>query len=318
MLEAVPNYYDKFKCIAEKCRHNCCIGWEIEIDHATMERYKALDTPLGERIHQRVEGDPPHFVLETEDRCPFLNEQGLCDIMIEMGEDALCEICTLHPRFRNFYESFCETGLGLCCEEAARIILLETEPFSIALPESAELLEEEQVFFGIRQRIFEVLQERKRSIKERFSALAEMFGGSFDFSLEELRSRYLELERLDDGWTKKLEELKDFAFGEEVFEKEEFQIPMEQLAVYFIFRHLSDAVWDGSYAEIVRFSLMSCYLIGALWERHRKKHGAISIETMADLTRMYSAEVEYSEENLEILLQDEKGSGENGGKTVSA
>ena len=27
-----PSYYKKFKCIADKCHHNCCIGWEIDID----------------------------------------------------------------------------------------------------------------------------------------------------------------------------------------------------------------------------------------------------------------------------------------------
>ena len=27
-----PNYYPAFRCIADKCRHSCCIGWEIDID----------------------------------------------------------------------------------------------------------------------------------------------------------------------------------------------------------------------------------------------------------------------------------------------
>ena len=39
MKEVFPNYYKKFKCIADKCKHNCCIGWEIDIDNDTLEFY---------------------------------------------------------------------------------------------------------------------------------------------------------------------------------------------------------------------------------------------------------------------------------------
>ena len=42
MTEIFPNYYDKFKCIADKCRHSCCIGWEIDIDDDTMELYNSI------------------------------------------------------------------------------------------------------------------------------------------------------------------------------------------------------------------------------------------------------------------------------------
>lgn len=27
----VPDYYPAFRCIAERCRHTCCAGWEIDI-----------------------------------------------------------------------------------------------------------------------------------------------------------------------------------------------------------------------------------------------------------------------------------------------
>ncbi len=302
MKETTPNYYHRFQCIAGKCKHNCCIGWEIEIDEETMMQYQEMDSTLGERIRKSVEGNPPHFILGAEERCPFLNQAGLCDLILEAGENALCEICTLHPRFRNFYQNFCETGLGLCCEEAARMILTETEPFSMTLPEDAELLEEEKFFLGIRQKIFSVLQNRRQTMRERLGKLAEMFGLSFAFSVQDLLEQYLALERLDEGWTWELEQCKGIPFDGTIFEDEEFQIPMEQLAVYFIFRHLHGAIWDGGYAERVRFALRSCYLLGVLFARHRVENGRVSIEAMADLARMYSAEVEYSEENMEALL----------------
>ena len=40
MIMLVPNYYKDFLCIADKCRHSCCIGWEIDIDEETLEFYE--------------------------------------------------------------------------------------------------------------------------------------------------------------------------------------------------------------------------------------------------------------------------------------
>jgi radical SAM superfamily enzyme YgiQ (UPF0313 family) len=78
---------------------------------------------MGEKIRANIEGEPPHFVLGEGKRCPFLDEDGLCEIIREHGDGALCDICYLHPRFSNEYDTFTETGLGFCCEEAAKIIL---------------------------------------------------------------------------------------------------------------------------------------------------------------------------------------------------
>ena len=41
-----PSYYKKFKCIADKCEHSCCIGWEIDIDEETLEKYEKLETGM--------------------------------------------------------------------------------------------------------------------------------------------------------------------------------------------------------------------------------------------------------------------------------
>lgn len=303
MKEAVPNYYHKFKCIAEKCKHNCCIGWEIDIDRETTMFYNCIDTEFGDRIRNSIEGDVPHFILQADERCPFLNKNGLCDIFCELGEDALCEICTEHPRFRNFYTDFVEVGLGICCEEAARIIISEKDKFNISFPDNIKISKEENVFFKKRKLIFSCLQNREKSIGERFLCLAKMFGFRFDYQLDNLCELYLSLERLDDKWTDALTKLSDFSFDGNIFYDKDFQIPFEQLSVYFIFRHLEKAIADADYASKVNFALMSCYLLGAVYENYRFFNGEISIEKIADFARMYSAEVEYSEENLGILMR---------------
>ena len=164
MAEVFAPYYHKFKCIADRCRHNCCIGWEIDIDPDTMKLYNSLGGELGEKIRANIEGDVPHFVLSDGDRCPLLNERGLCDIILSLGEDAICDICTLHPRFKNFYTSFTEVGLGLCCEEAGRVILAEKDKFQIELPTDVQITDEEREFFKARSEIFDILKKKNYDI----------------------------------------------------------------------------------------------------------------------------------------------------------
>ena len=204
MEEIFPNYYKKFKCIADRCKHSCCIGWEIDIDDDTKEYYESLEGDFAEKLRERIKGEPAHFTLCADGRCPFLNKEGLCDIIIELGEDSLCDICFLHPRFSNVYEDFIETGLGLCCEEAVRVILGEGERFAIPLPDAVKNEEP----FAERQRVFEILQDRSVSAYERFKRLAEVHKLSFDFVNSELYTLYMSLERLDKNWEKELEKLK--------------------------------------------------------------------------------------------------------------
>ena len=292
MTEVFPNYYKKFSCIADKCKHSCCIGWEIDIDEDTMDIYNSLNTPMGEKIRNNIEGDIPHFKLTKDERCPFLNENGLCDIILECGDGAISDICYLHPRFSNFYSSFTETGLGLCCEEAVRIILSETEKLQIELPD-VKILPEEKVLLKKREHIFGVLQNRNQSIMERFSQLAEMFGFEFKFDIKKLYKIYNQLERLDEKWTEEISLLQDFEFDGRIFDNKEFQIFFEQLSVYFVFRHF---VPEADFESRIKFILMSCWFIGALCEK-----SGYDKDKMFDLVRMYSSEIEYSEDNLELL-----------------
>ena len=283
MKEVFPNYYEKFKCIASRCKHNCCIGWEIDIDDETMALYNSLEGEFAERIRKSIKGDIPHFVLNDGERCPFLNQNGLCDIICNLGDGAICDICYLHPRFSNFYEDFTETGLGLCCEEAARIILSEDEKFYIPLPKSAQDTE----FFKKREDAFDILQNRNLTILERLKKLAEKYGLKFEFSNDKLYKFYMSLERLDKTWEKELEKLKN-ADGVDIFERKDLQIFFEQLACYFIFRHF------GSGAG---FALLGCWTVGQICSAYE------SFEAMLDVVRMYSSEIEYCEENVEKIRE---------------
>ncbi|MBR2021743.1 MAG: flagellin lysine-N-methylase [Clostridia bacterium] len=283
MKEIFPNYYNEFKCIADKCKHSCCVGWEIDIDEDTMDLYNSLEGELAEKMRANITGDVPHFVLKDGERCPFLKADGLCEIICEYGDGALCDICALHPRFSNFYDDFTETGLGLCCEEAARLILTYQDKFSIVVPSLAQ----NDSFFKERKEVFDILQNREVSVLERFKTLSEKYRLKFDFSGKELYDFFMSLERLDKGWEQELEKLRRVE-NTQIFEREDLQIFFEQLACYFVFRHFDKGVG---------FALLSCYVVGIICTECN------SVEKMLDVARMYSSEIEYSEENTQKVAE---------------
>ena len=132
MLLRVPEYYRQFQCTASACPDNCCIGWEIDIDPESEARYRQIEGPFGDRLRDAIrrEGETACFRLNGE-RCAMLNGDNLCDLILHLGEDALCQICTDHPRFRNYWSDRIEIGLGLACEEAARLMLSSPHPLRL-------------------------------------------------------------------------------------------------------------------------------------------------------------------------------------------
>ncbi|MBR4880639.1 MAG: hypothetical protein IKU19_01825, partial [Clostridia bacterium] len=65
-----PDYYKNFTCIADRCRHSCCIGWEIDIDSETYEKYKKIPGEFGDRLRSGIScGETPCFRLGEGDRC---------------------------------------------------------------------------------------------------------------------------------------------------------------------------------------------------------------------------------------------------------
>lgn len=209
-----PNYYKKFSCIADKCKHSCCIGWEIDIDDATYERYKNTHTNFGKKLNDNIaiNNDCAYFKLRDNDRCPFLNKNNLCEIILNLGEESLCQICSDHPRFRNYYSDRVEIGLGLTCEEAARIIINENEKFElIEIDEAKEIgivYDDETEFFKIRNEIFKIIE-----CEDSFETLIERLLNKFNIKIPEKSvydwvDIYLKLERLDNVWSEMLERIK--------------------------------------------------------------------------------------------------------------
>lgn len=134
MVLRVPDYFKEFSCIADECKDSCCIGWEIDIDEDTYDYYNCTEGEIGDRIkkYMYMTEDKEHsFQLEANGRCPFLNRRNLCDICIELGEEALSEVCTEYPRFAIEYGNVLQKCLSLSCEEVGRILFSRENPVEI-------------------------------------------------------------------------------------------------------------------------------------------------------------------------------------------
>ena len=289
-----PDYYDSFRCIADKCRHSCCIGWEIDIDEDTLELYENIPGEFGDRLRQGISyGETPCFKTGEDGRCVFLNDLGLCDIILNLGEDVLCDICTDHPRFRNYYSNRTEMGLGLCCEEACRIILGKDEPAKLvemSFDDGSTPTDEEAEFFADRDEIFTILQDRSKSLSERFDILSREWGCPSAKSPAEWAKFYRDLERLDSEWDRMLDTLEK----QDSFADVNGSIVWENLAVYVIYRHGANlSLWDG-----VTFAVHTVQMLCTV-----SRAANMDFEEICDLCRMWSSEIEYSEENTDAVIE---------------
>lgn len=296
MKTIIPNYYDNFKCIADKCRHNCCIGWEIDIDEDALEMYESFKGKFSKHLKDGIDYNDNYacFKLDGKGRCAFLNKDNLCDIILNLGEDHLCQICADHPRFRNFYRNVTEIGLGLCCEEAGRIILGQDEDFELKFNTNKEkLTDEEEIFFDYKYSILHNLQKEELSLNDRISILLrdnDIEPSATDFS--KWIDFYLSLERLDEAWTNLLCDMKKTDF-EDVTLSDRFDRVFEKMLLYFIYRHLEDI---DEY--MVHFAVFCVYFISQICRYHIKKYGNLEFEDIVEYARMYSSEIEYSDENI--------------------
>ena len=298
MKTVAPAYYSAFRCIAGRCRHSCCIGWEIDIDDATAALYRTIGGELGERLctHIACNEDGCSFVLDEQERCPFLNTNGLCDIICELGENALCQICTDHPRFYNRFSDRVEIGLGLCCEEAARLILTNDRDDLLVIDDDGNdtpLWDDEQTLLSVRDELFAIARDRQKSIRDRENALLG-FAERAPLDGEQLYRLLSPLERLESRWEDALALLPTAPDDEP---PQELAVAYERLFIYFLYRHLPDALDDDRLPSRVAFAAHSTKVLRLLCAASEN-----SLNALCDLARRYSSEIEYSDENLDTLL----------------
>lgn len=307
MKRYVPNYYPSFHCIASACQHSCCAGWEVDIDAASAERYRREEGALGERLRSHIAWeDSPHFQLDGDERCPFLNEENLCDLILAQGEGALCQICADHPRYRSWFADRVEEGLGLCCEEAARLLLMQEEPLSLLESEvDGEELEPEDSYLVLLQQrsaLWTVLQERSKPLQERICEAYSLCGMEpTERTLSEDVALLLGLEGLEKSWKADLMALNALPNTDwcPEWDRDGEHLLWSILYRYYLSWGLSR--WEEEFA--LRFGVFSLRLLGALYHLTLQRTGGLSLDDRVEHLRRWSAELEYSEDNLEAIAE---------------
>ncbi|MBE6895933.1 MAG: hypothetical protein E7477_02425 [Ruminococcaceae bacterium] len=300
-------YYKKFKCIADKCKHSCCIGWEIDIDDDTLDLYAEEERAYGEVIRNSIDFDDiPHFRLTDKGKCPHLDDSGLCKIINEFGEGHLCDICTDHPRFYEDTIIGKIVGIGMCCEEACRLILtsednriveigeIEDES-NLPFPEDDPINDEDELnYLGDIEFIIELLEAGKDlNFINKIKKITDTFGFNDFYSNRDTWLRILDrLEFLNNDNRKLFE-----AYRGEPTVSQCLELPLERILTYFIYRHCIGAKGDADFCSGITFSIICSVLIASIAEHTDAK----DIDGLIDIARTVSEEIEYSESNTEII-----------------
>lgn len=331
-----PQYYANFHCIANKCVHNCCkAGWEIDIDNKTAEEYKKVKGQFGEKLRMNIDWNSPQkFIMDKHSNCPFLNENNLCDIITTLGENSLCQICTDHPRFYEWFGNVKECGIGLCCEEAARIILSQNTPFSTIeydIPDedtaeyNAELY---QYLYNARKDIINYLDNHPSPITSNicdvlwyaYTLQQNIDSGLLDAeeifevrpyatngNLENVLEFFLALEPNDKNWITYLNDCMHLCSNTpdkiSNFDDANPQVStyLKNISIYFVWRYFLKGVFDEDIVSKISLMAICVAVIKVLFYCKWLESGNITLNDCVEIVRQFSEEVEYSEENLEKL-----------------
>lgn len=324
MLVRVPDYFDQFACLAGDCPHSCCIGWEVVIDEDTAGRYRAEPGPLGEKLRaaMQFDGEDVCFPLDGG-RCPFLNQENLCEIHCALGAEATSVTCQEHPRFIEEYGPFKEITLSAACPKANELLLGSNEPLTFSVLEDETPAEEGDAWLDwllpLRNYLLDLLRNREQPLQERlryFLLIAQEAQRLLDAkAMEELTafcpSPYIRLpeaaertegweqaacrclrslEILEPDWQALLERWENNpalpAFAPREPEK------LERIAVYLAFRYLLKAVNDGDLLGRAQFCLLGVLTVDRLSR----------FTELSEALRLFSREIEHDQDNLDALL----------------
>ena len=294
MISIYPTIYHTFQCKADRCENTCCQLWTIDIDETTAERYHAMTGPLGKSLRQAitVDDEGSHFVFSKEQpMCPLLNENGLCKVVLELGEEGLCDTCHMHPRFYKYIEDLELCGVGLSCEASVELL--------------AEDMQSNQVIFTIEDDNGEFSPDERLTIQNIFELLAfDIDPALFQYIPSPDAQYYTSLldlygttEPIDEEWTAQISALSrdidklttsvqtyvathDMGLFNKVFQYILYR-QIDMLADYSLKAILSYAK-DG-----VEYILMTSALEGS---------------PLKQVAR-WSQQIEYDEDNVELLLQ---------------
>lgn len=164
--------YDKFECTADKCKFTCCKGWDINVDTDTYNKWSKknnLNYLLDNVKFIKSNGKNTYIIKkETRGTCPLLSNEGLCNIVINHGDEYLSTTCKSFPRIENGFDEVKELTLSCACPEVVNIISNMNEKIYI---ESNEYLSyiEDLGCLKIRETLVNIFQNEDISIEHKLT-----------------------------------------------------------------------------------------------------------------------------------------------------
>ena len=281
----------------------------------------AENLKLGDRLREELCDLPDGtvcFRLGENERCPFLDDDNLCELILKLGDDALCEICREHPRFYEELGGRVEMGVGLCCEEACRLLFEQKNPVTFITTNVGELpnAPEDPLVFHLRDEAFAIVQDRSLPLRVRMHRLLDfgvqaqktLFGNMSPAerdTTDETDTRaalfdmMTEMEPYDETWPDYVQLLEDNGLQANL---DDMDGGYENLLVYFLYRHFAHGVTDGRIAARVGFCAVSVWFICLMNTKCLRDTGEFTPWDRIVCTKDYSKQVEYSAENMEMAL----------------
>lgn len=262
-----PTFYKTFKCIAGDCPDSCCQGWEVDADSNSLEYYKTLDNSL--EIKKRIDSvlskdefDNTIFTLAPKKRCPFLNDENLCDMHIAIGGEHTPYTCRTFPRFIYDFGATREIGISFSCPVASDI-MYNTESFDFETEVNSDLptlndIDAEKYFllYKGRAEAYKIAKDKNKSIRERLNDLLylgvllqeKLFPydeGGDDIAFFDV---FKNPELINPEWKEKVE---NFSL-KQVSDTQS----NENILMYFLYKYLMQAVYDDDALSKIKMAVL--------------------------------------------------------------
>ena len=297
MISLYPTFYHTFQCKANQCHHTCCQKWTIDVDEETAKLYQTLPTPLGEDLRKFMTVDDEGYYFMFSDKqptCPLLREDGLCHVVLELGEDSLCDTCHMHPRFYKYIEDLELCGVGLSCEESVEKLLAT---------------EGDQLLFTIEDDDGEFTAEDHPVLENIFDLLALGINPAIcQFTLnhsihycQELVTVYKKTEPIDEEWTKQLAHLEAMLSSTtasttmDLLKADTIDVSaLNKVYQYILYRQI-DMLAEYSLESLVRYAFDATVFIALLTHQ---------FGNLPEQIRRWSEQIEYDEDNVAFLFNE--------------
>ena len=251
-----PTFYKDFKCIAGDCPDSCCQGWEVDADAESLEYYNTLDPSLEikqriDRVLSKDEFDNNIFTLAPKKRCPFLNDENLCDMHIAIGGEHTPYTCRTLPRFIYDFGGTREIGVSFSCPVASDMMYaLDSFDFEQDITDELPSLNDIDAtlyytLYKAREQAYSIVKDRSVPINERLKNLLSFTlelqakindysdGSSDDVSFIDV---FNNPELINPQWTQRVNnaDIKPVSNS----------VANENIAMYFIYKYFLQAVYD--------------------------------------------------------------------------